>query len=995
MKNNIMKKYILNSHQADVVLDESKELIVPAGAGSGKTKTLVTKVVHLLEQGKDLESFLVLTFTKKAASEMKSRIKKALKDTPLFNKIDSSDIATFDSFAYNFVKQNANLINLDSNIELLDQEIFNLKKDEFLNQIIINIMQDENSYYYDFVVDYTNKRDDADLINDLKNLYEKLINLKPIQNFNVHELVHEIEMFDVEEDLNAIINVSEEFYEENSETILYFITNAKIVKEPKTNNPYTKSRFKWTMLDTKEKKDIEKILKPYRELEKYGIVNEDVIRVNELLKQDAEKILNILLVYEKMLVKFKQDYNKYEFRDIANFLNQILRENVEALKRAKEKYKYVFVDEYQDTSLVQSEFLEMLIEDNDDIKVLYVGDIKQSIYKFRDAKPETFIEKSNTVNNIPLSINYRSSPNVIDFVNKIFLRILDDKEAYDIDYSENHHMESGTIKYKETDPDADVFLLEYYQDEEKERHLDVVEEAFITGYKIKELIKEGKVKEFKEVAILTRNTTSFKIFKDVFRYLDVPLEIHVDFPLKETYLLKLIANILRLSLNLFNSKSFNDNRFYYLSLLRSELYSYSDYKIFTSLIDTSTIEKNKKLNIDKEIKMKLIKINQAIHTLSNTQVVKMVLEEFDVYEKIIYAPKSFEKELQLDYLYEFSQTLSDLDVTAGEFVDYIYDLAYNDDIKIKIPILQDDSKNNVVLTNIHQAKGLEYNTLFMCELKKPFNKGRIKKFKYTNAAGLLINKPFDDDRKFIIRRNIISGQNKEFLESLKEELRLLYVSMTRAIKALYIVSLYTETSEKLDSFNDYLYFNNFTEFIKEENITVYNDHFKDFDYFKKLKDPNLYYSDEVESLEPHLFEFKARPFKLTRSSLTINKIITSHEQEALKMGIKLHEEFEHGNKIEEVLFKHSFDGKSLAGATIYKEHQFNYTKNNNNYSGIIDLLAVYDDEIHIIDFKTRDISPSKYEAQLNSYKDYVKQIFITKPVKLFMYSIVEDKINKL
>ena len=477
-KNYLINELKLNSSQADVVLDESKELIVPAGAGSGKTRTLVTKVVYLLKQGKPLESFLVLTFTKKAANEMKSRIKEELKGTSLANKIDSSDIGTFDSFAYNFVKQNANLINLDSNLELLDPEIFNLKKEELLRKMIISIMKNESNPFYSFIVDYTSKRDDIDLINDLKTLYEKLINIKPLDEFSIDELILDIKLFDFDKDLKEIASISSDFYSDNREKLLYFFTNAKMALGNEIFNPYQKSNFSWQSLNAREKKLIEKIIKPYCDFEKEDLEKEDIESVLNSLKEDAKKLLLILKAYEKMLNDFKTTYNKYEFRDIANFLNKILKENEEALKRAKEKYKYVFVDEYQDTSLVQSEFLEMLIKDNDEIKVLYVGDIKQSIYKFRDAKPETFIEKLKTVKKIPLFINYRSSPNVINFVNQIFTRILDDEELYDIDYSDNHQMESGTTKYKIDDGDADVFLLEYLEDDEAKRKIDIVEEAF-------------------------------------------------------------------------------------------------------------------------------------------------------------------------------------------------------------------------------------------------------------------------------------------------------------------------------------------------------------------------------------------------------------------------------------------------------------------------------------------------------------------------------------
>src|SRR5690554_4041786 len=201
-KQDLINRYQLNESQAEVVLDESQELIVPAGAGSGKTKTLVTKIVHLLKQGHLLDSFLVLTFTKKAANEMKARIKKELKDeglNDLVNKIDSSDIATFDAFAYNFVKQNASYIGLDSNLELLDTSIFKIKQTEIMNCIIINIMKlnDSNDKFYQFISNYTLDTQSDRLVDNLISIYDKLVNIKPLNQFNINELIDESPLFDI------------------------------------------------------------------------------------------------------------------------------------------------------------------------------------------------------------------------------------------------------------------------------------------------------------------------------------------------------------------------------------------------------------------------------------------------------------------------------------------------------------------------------------------------------------------------------------------------------------------------------------------------------------------------------------------------------------------------------------------------------------------------------------------------------------------------------
>src|SRR5699024_10677814 len=131
------------------------------------------------------------------------------------------------------------------------------------------------------------------------------------------------------------------------------------------------------------------------------------------------------------------------------------------------------------------------------------------------------------------------------------------------------------------------FLLEMFKDEKSRVRNDSVEEAFVIGNKIKELLKEGKIKQYKDVAILARNKGSFKTFRDVFKYLNITIQIQVAQDLKQTYLLKLISNILNLAKELYNNdlKVLNNKRFYYMSIVRSELFNRDDYLIFNDLLD--------------------------------------------------------------------------------------------------------------------------------------------------------------------------------------------------------------------------------------------------------------------------------------------------------------------------------------------------------------------------------------------------------------------------
>jgi len=269
----LMYEYILNEKQAMVVASDFKELIVPAGAGSGKTKTLVTKVLELIKQGKNLDNFLVLTFTKKAAIEMKERIKKELINanlTAMANKIDSANIATFDAFAYNFVKQNASIIGLDSNIELLDQAFFNNVKETILEEIILDIMTNINDLeLYEFMQIFSSKTDEKNLISALLNTYDNLLEIAPLKELSVDDLIIKSGIFNYHKLCDDISIFSDEFISENDEYMESIKTYFKYLNNEINNlEELSFPRFKWKNLNlSKEvKTKIEAILKPVKNL---------------------------------------------------------------------------------------------------------------------------------------------------------------------------------------------------------------------------------------------------------------------------------------------------------------------------------------------------------------------------------------------------------------------------------------------------------------------------------------------------------------------------------------------------------------------------------------------------------------------------------------------------------------------------------------------------------------------------------------------------------
>jgi len=993
----IIKRWGLNNDQADVLLADFKELIVSAGAGSGKTKTLVSKIIYLLEKGLNLDELLVLTFTKKAAFEMKERIKKELLNSSkahLVNKIASANIMTFDAYAYRFVKNNAALVGLNYDIELFDQAVFHFIKKNIMKELFLNLYLENDDKIINMLNTFTNKLSDDNFILDLIALYEKLIEKKPIANYLADELYIKEKLFDIDNLQEELNKFSREFCLLNIDYLnnIYQMMDEfnKIGAIKSTNN----LKLKWTGIEKHEKRKIEKILTPYLELLRINLKGADLLDFYEDLNENLEAILMVLTKYDELLKKFKTQNSKYEFSDIATFLNEILTSNNDILERLKNSIKYIFVDEYQDTSDIQSNFLNLLIKDNEKIEVLYVGDIKQSIYKFRNANPKAFIDKLDSIDFKKLNTNYRSSPSIIKFVNQIFTKIFVSTNDHDFIYKKNHEMIAG--KKDDKDDFSGVFVEEIFTPNSEKSKYDAVEEAFIVGNKIKSLIESKNIKKYSEIAIISRNKTNFKTFINVFEFLKIPLQVQIDERLKTSYMLKLIANILYFSLNIKNidDNNLNKMRFCYFSIARSELFRRDDFQIFDNLVDYNNLGV-----IDDEILNHAKHINKCILTMTNYQIINSVIKTFKIYEKIIFAPKRKEKELQIDYLYDISKSLASIEITHDLFVGYIYDLAYDDNLDLKVSSLKEASENSVKLINIHQSKGLEYEVLFVVGLNKKFAGNKIKRLKYSQESKLSYQFDFSNySEKYEKIVNLIKAKNNriEIASNLKEELRLMYVAFTRAKRALFLVTTPKDNYSLLNSYADYLYNYDFLSMIEEKNIVKYDRYFKQANYYEFLTRKNLYYPKEIDNLALNK-ENEKEYEKEKDDNLDLNILIINDDfvKNNFLEGTLLHEKFEFNdddNIYVKKFKKNNFAGKKLDEA-LFLYYEFDYIFQNQH--GIIDLVVEYNDEIHIIDYKSLNINNSKYYEQLARYKNYIKNIFTNKPVKVFLYSIIKNELNLL
>ena len=308
--------------------------------------------------------------------------------------------------------------------------------------------------------------------------------------------------------------------------------------------------------------------------------------------------------------------------------------------------------------------------------------------------------------------------------------------------------------------------------------------------------------------------------------------------------------------------------------------------------------------------------------------------------------------------------------------------------------------------NIHKSKGLEFSICYFSGLHKPFNKQDIKeRFIYDNEYGIIT--PYFDEgiTETILKDLVIDKYNQE---DISERIRLLYVDVTRAKEKMIIVTSLKEEQEpyqntlldqnirkKYKSFQDIINSikQNLIKYIKNidlEQVPLSKD------YQIKKENKELKENTNIKIKEIKL-NIENTSLEEQKASKNIKKILTKEEVSNMEYGTKMHELFEITDFHKETQnknIKKIIDKLDIKDAKIYKEHEFIFSDETNEYHGIIDLILEYKDKIKIIDYKLQNTKDDAYLKQLQTYKKYINQIS-DKQAQLYLYSILKDELVEL
>lgn len=863
--------------------------------GSGKTAVLVERMINkILNEDIDIDKILVVTFTNAAASEMRERILEALykkideepdneklqRQITLLNK---ASICTIDAFCLDVLRNNFYELDISPNFRIADNTEIELLKQEAIEELFEQKYEEENDDFLHLIKTYTSYRDDT----PLKDLVQKIYTYIQSNPFPEKWLKEKVEMFNVfdkldsdfseniwgenilgelEEELIDSLKMLEDTYnmlimdselEPHAKVVLNDINELKNLKDNITSwdKAYTISQnlnfLRWpsnkvtsvlvkekaknlrTAAKDKIKKKIDKLML-FTSKEAY----QDIYDMYETLV----KLKNLIMDYDKTFSKFKRDKNILDFNDIEHLtLNILVKmnedgtiEKSDVAKRYQEKYVEVAIDEYQDSNLVQ-EYILTTISNNKN--VFMVGDVKQSIYKFRQACPRLFQSKYDTYKlkqnkteeddmKIKLFANFRSRKEVLDFTNIIFENIMS-KELGEIEYDEGEFLIKRAA-YEETKENVktEIHLIdlandekeenENYEDsdealeEDDERIEDIEVEARFVASKIKELVeskfqvfdmKAQKYRDikYKDIVILLRNTKvpasifekalinySVPVFSDASsEYLD-SIEIQtimsvlkvIDNPLQDIPL----VTVLRSSIG-----GFSDN-----DLVKIRLSDKYD-KFYNSLIKA-------KLEVDKELKERIEKFLEKIEIwrkekeyLSLDEFIWKIYNDTGFYNYVGLLPNGGLRQANLKILFERAKQYEKVSFKGlFNFITFVEKLRFGNG-DFGSAKLMGENENVVRIMSIHKSKGLEFPIVFLANTGRKINMMDLTNDILLHEEYGIGVKHIDYERQLeydtlskMAIKNILRNEN------ISEEMRVLYVALTRAKEKLYIVGMVKE-----------------------------------------------------------------------------------------------------------------------------------------------------------------------------------------------------------
>lgn len=879
------------AEQIEAIYTAGQNILVSASAGSGKTFVMAERILDQLARGVEISQLFISTFTVKAATELKERLEKKISqqiqetdDVDLkqhlgrqLADLPNAAIGTMDSFTQKFLGKHGYLIDIAPNFRILQNESEQLLlKNEVFHQVFEEHYQGENKEkfsrlvknfagrgkderglrqqvykIYDFLQSTSSPQkwlnesflkgfEEADFANEKDKLTEQIKQaLWDLESFFRYHLDNDAKEFPKAAYLENVQLVLDEIgsLNQESDSQAYQAVLARIIAISKEKNGRS-------LANSSRKADLKPLADAYNEERKTQFAKlgqlADQITILDYQERYHEDTWELAKTFQTFMSDFVEAYrerkhqeNAFEFADISHYTIEILENFPQVREAYQERFHEVMVDEYQDTNHIQERMLELLSNGHNRFMV---GDIKQSIYRFRQADPQIFNEKFQRYAQNPqegklilLKENFRSSSEVLSATNDVFGRLMD-QEVGEINYDSMHQLVFANTKLTPNLDNKAEFLL-YDKDDSGQEEEESQTESKLTGEMrlvIKEILKlhQEKGVAFKEIALLTSSRSrNDQILLALSEY-GIPVKTDGE---QNNYLQSLEVQVMLDTLRVIHNPlqdyalvalmkspmfSFDEDELARLSLQKIE--DKAQENLYEKLVNAQKLATSQKNLIYTALAEKL---NQFMDILDSWRLYAKTHSLYDLIWKI------YNDRFYYDYVGALPNgparqaNLYALALRADQFeksnfkglsrfirmIDQVLEVQHDlASVAVAPP------KDAVELLTIHKSKGLEFPYVFILNMDQDFNK-------QDSMSDVILSRQNGLGVKYIakvetgaveahypktIKLSIPSltyMQNEEELQlaSYSEQMRLLYVAMTRAERKLYLVG--KGSREKLEA----------------------------------------------------------------------------------------------------------------------------------------------------------------------------------------------------
>ncbi len=857
-----MPKWTIEQERA---IFEKGNLLVSAAAGAGKTAVMTERIARLIAEGTPVNELLVVTFTNPAAAEMKQRIEKRLTElaeqqadgavrlklTDAAADVDHANISTIHSFCGNVLRRHYHVAGLDPafrtadeaeaallRAEALDEVLEDaylraekhsqangrsgttgfaladaVGKDEFLAKLIVDVcnfiiarpnplewLKEAIGAYGESVDDFAEMASRLLVISAkrvLKSLYEEGNRLiDEISSLNDDKKYRSCLFADVEK-LFALSKQSEYGVFHSVLSTFSLETLPRASKGQKVPDGLKEYR-------ERVKKQIEKLkalfMLPLSEEKK----------VMQSLQPHMNELFELVRSFMETYSRKKVESSLIDFNDMEQLTLRML-ENEEIAEEYRESFRYIFIDEYQDTNLVQEAIISTVSRGNN---LFMVGDVKQSIYRFRQAEPENFLGKyrsydGNLGTRIDLNANFRSTSSILNATNALFSKIMLGSVG-EIDYSDNAALRAGgeaEIGFVELDL---VDLSAEQRNSDDEDSSDAVEEyaraeaeAVIAGRRIRELLGSCEVYDknldrmrplcYSDCAILMRKTREHALsWVNTLSAMGIPCAAELGDGYFEAIEVQVFINLLRII----------DNRrqdIPLVSVLHSPIGGFTNEELVevkSSYDGTDFVDRLLSMSIDASCQYPLLrdKVNAFLKRLFDwhRQSLLTGIEEFigQLIDETFYRdyvgtlPGGNVRQANIDMLLTKAHAFE----SSGRRGLHAF-ISFMDGMRDNVPIGAASAAafDAVRVMSIHKSKGLEFPVVFISGISGSFNKRNHSDPAVLDGdlgIGFRAKNLTSEQKSPILRRAIIAKSDEKLVA---EEMRILYVAMTRARERLYLI----------------------------------------------------------------------------------------------------------------------------------------------------------------------------------------------------------------